>query len=62
MWWELSGDRDPEDPGSIITNVVRELGGKNGTGIEYVPNWLSYPQSQYVNLKNGFPGEGGGGY
>ncbi|KAF1843942.1 glycoside hydrolase family 18 protein [Cucurbitaria berberidis CBS 394.84] len=52
MWWEVSGDRT--DKGSIITNVVRGLGGSDGSGIESSSNWLAYPDSQYDNIKNAY--------
>ncbi|KAF2174874.1 glycoside hydrolase family 18 protein, partial [Zopfia rhizophila CBS 207.26] len=53
MWWELSGDKTGED--GIVTHVVRELGGHDGRRMEYKPNWLDYPDSQYDNLRAGFP-------
>ncbi|KAF2259983.1 chitinase 18-7 [Lojkania enalia] len=53
MWWELSGDRT--DEGSIVTNVVRELGGQDGRKMEQQPNWLRFPDSQYENMRAGFP-------
>ncbi|PSN62656.1 endochitinase [Corynespora cassiicola Philippines] len=52
MWWELSGDR--QDDGSIVSNVVRELGGPDGGKLERLPNWLHYPDSQYENMRAGF--------
>ncbi|KAF2641618.1 glycoside hydrolase family 18, chitinase [Massarina eburnea CBS 473.64] len=53
MWWELSGDR--QDQGSIVTGVSNALGGFDGSRLERKSNWISYPDSQYDNLKNGFP-------
>ncbi|KAF2121856.1 putative chitinase [Lophiotrema nucula] len=55
MWWELSGDKTGEE--SIVQNVVREFGGYHGGKIEQSPNWLTYPDSQYDNVKAGFPSE-----
>ncbi|KAH5214995.1 hypothetical protein HBI62_181820 [Parastagonospora nodorum] len=54
MWWEVSGDRN--DSGSIISNVVREMSGADGRGIESKPNWIYYPDSQFDNVKGGFKG------
>ncbi|CAO2656353.1 Nn.00g051560.m01.CDS01 [Neocucurbitaria sp. VM-36] len=54
MWWEVSGDRT--DDKSIITNVVKGLGGSDGSGIESSPNWLDYPDSQFDNIKNALSG------
>ncbi|KAF2743677.1 glycoside hydrolase family 18 protein [Sporormia fimetaria CBS 119925] len=54
MWWELSGDRNDTE-GSIIANVVNDLGGPSRKGLEYAPNWLLYPDSQYDNVRDGFP-------
>ncbi|ORY09764.1 glycoside hydrolase superfamily [Clohesyomyces aquaticus] len=53
MWWELSGDKTGEE--SIVSNVVRELGGHDGGKMERRPNWLQYPDSCFDNVKNGFP-------
>ncbi|KAJ4365829.1 Chitinase 4 [Neocucurbitaria cava] len=50
MWWEVSGDRT--DDKSIISNVVKGLGGSDGSGIESVSNWLEYPDSDFDNIKN----------
>ncbi len=33
------------------------LGGPNQSGLDNTPNTLSYPKSEYDNLKNGFPNE-----
>jgi len=54
MWWELSGDRK-QGEGSLVETVVKELGGHDGGRMEKSHNWLSYPHSQYNNLKEGFP-------
>ncbi|KAJ4348304.1 Chitinase 4 [Didymosphaeria variabile] len=53
MWWELSGDRQGE--GSIVNGVVAELGGPSSGRLEHHANWLIYPDSQYDNLRKGFP-------
>ncbi|KAF2000432.1 glycoside hydrolase family 18 protein [Amniculicola lignicola CBS 123094] len=55
MWWELNGDKPKEDSRSIITNVVKELGGHDGKMMEHCANWLTYPDSKFENLKKGFP-------
>ncbi|KAF2660615.1 glycoside hydrolase family 18 protein [Lophiostoma macrostomum CBS 122681] len=56
MWWELNGDREDEE-GSLIANVVRELGGHDSHRIKKKDNWLLYPDSCYENLKSGFPND-----
>ncbi|RDL31929.1 (Trans)glycosidase [Venustampulla echinocandica] len=49
MWWESSADRTGDQ--SLIANVVSELGAlKQGN------NCLTYPESKYENLRNGFQG------
>ncbi|OAX83173.1 hypothetical protein ACJ72_02463 [Emergomyces africanus] len=54
MWWEASGDRDPRTAekakGSLIGTFVEGVGG----GLEQQENALSFPESQYDNLKAGF--------
>ena len=40
----------------MIEQVVKGLGGKDGSGIESRPNWLAYPNSQFDNIKKGFAG------
>ncbi|PGH35532.1 chitinase [[Emmonsia] crescens] len=55
MWWEASGDRDPRSAnkanGSLIGTFIEGVGEK----LEKVENALSYPESQYDNLKAQFP-------
>jgi chitinase len=34
--------------------VVGELSGADGKGIESKPNWIYYPDSAFDNVKNGF--------
>ncbi|KAI9886632.1 MAG: Aureobasidin resistance protein Aur1 [Watsoniomyces obsoletus] len=51
MWWESSGDRNGE--GSLIGTVTQNLDSRLDTS----ENSLSYPESKYDNLKNGFPNE-----
>lgn len=40
-----------------IAKVVVELGGSDNRGLERVENNLRYPDSQYENLRHGFPSE-----
>jgi chitinase len=51
MWWESSADKDGQD--SLIGNVVGVLGGPKN--LRWEENCLSYPETKYENLKNGFP-------
>jgi chitinase len=53
MWWDASGDRHKDDPGSLIAQVVHGLGGGNGDGMEKTQNVLNFPQSSYDNIKSG---------
>ncbi|GJN85154.1 chitinase 1 [Purpureocillium lilacinum] len=46
MFWEASGDR--KDGSSLIATSINALGGLDST-----ENWLSYPESQYDNMKKG---------
>ncbi|KAI6486200.1 hypothetical protein MCOR14_003368 [Pyricularia oryzae] len=45
MFWESSQDRPGSD--SIVRTMARSLG-----KLESAQNWLSYPGSQYANIKN----------
>jgi chitinase len=51
MFWEVSGDKTGDD--SLVATVIKELG-----KLEKSKNHLSYPESQYENIKNGVKGEG----
>ncbi|KAK1767396.1 family 18 glycosyl hydrolase [Phialemonium atrogriseum] len=51
MWWESSADKPAE--ASLIGNVVEVLGGP--AGLQQAENCISYPESKYDNLKQGFP-------
>ena len=51
MWWESSGDRRVGE-GSLIEAVVGVWGEREGS-----ENRLDYPESQYENVRKGFPGE-----
>jgi chitinase len=55
MWWESSGDRGV-GKGSLVEAFVQRSGGVNRLDGEQ--NELSFPESKYENLRNGFPGEG----
>ncbi|KAI5309572.1 hypothetical protein KEM55_002930, partial [Ascosphaera atra] len=56
MWWEASGDRDPVSAskanGSLIGTFVEGVSGTNA--LDQTDNVLSYPESQYDNLRSGF--------
>ncbi|KAL9091483.1 MAG: hypothetical protein Q9165_004869 [Trypethelium subeluteriae] len=52
MWWEASGDRN--DSQSLISTLVTSFGGVGN--LDSSQNELSYPTSQFANLKAGFPG------
>ncbi|EFR03515.1 endochitinase 1 [Nannizzia gypsea CBS 118893] len=49
MWWEASGDK-PKGEGSLVETVIERLGGRET--MDKSENQLSYPQSQYDNIKN----------
>ena len=53
MWWESSADKPGNS--SLVQNVVRILGGQNGTDLENGYNKLSYPDASYDNLRSGMP-------
>ncbi|PGH18912.1 hypothetical protein AJ80_04331 [Polytolypa hystricis UAMH7299] len=57
MWWEASGDKGGKDAqksaGSLIGTFVEGVGGD--AGLDNSENALSFPESKYDNLKNGFP-------
>ncbi|KAJ6441705.1 26S proteasome subunit RPN7 [Purpureocillium lavendulum] len=46
MFWEASGDR--QDGSSLVATSINSLG-----GLDMTENWLSYPESQYDNMKKG---------
>lgn len=48
MFWEASGDRT--DGGSLIAAAFNAQGGTGS--LDKTQNLLSYPQSQYQNIKN----------
>ncbi|MCJ1467270.1 hypothetical protein MMC07_005894 [Pseudocyphellaria aurata] len=50
MWWESSADKQGDE--SLIGTVVRCL-----QDLDRSHNTLSYPESKYDNLRNGFPDE-----
>jgi chitinase len=52
MFWEASGDRN--DSGSLILTSYNALQGLGG--VDNSQNLLSYPNSQYDNIKAGVPG------
>jgi chitinase len=51
MWWESSADKEGSE--SLIGNVVDVLGGPNS--LEWKENCITYPNTKYDNLRNGFP-------
>lgn len=58
MWWESSGDKggrtaDAAD-GSLIGSFVDFAGGIGA--LDQTANAISFPESRYDNLRNGFPG------
>jgi len=57
MWWETSGDRPKCSNDSLICVAARGLGGPQAEDLEFRQNCLEYPQSRYLNLRRGMPGE-----
>ena len=53
MWWEVSMDKVGSQ--SLIATSVGVFGGSAGLDGGY--NHLAYPESEYVNLREGFPSE-----
>ncbi|KAL5344426.1 Chitinase 4 [Pseudogymnoascus australis] len=53
MWWESSADALGSK--SLITSVYLALGGKDGLGLDKTPNTLTYPDSNYDNVRAGMP-------
>ncbi|UNI20978.1 Chitinase [Purpureocillium takamizusanense] len=51
LFWEASGDKNKTDPDNIVSTVATSLG-----ELENSQNQLSYPGSQYDNIKNGMKG------
>ncbi|OAA65350.1 class 5 chitinase 1 [Niveomyces insectorum RCEF 264] len=51
MWWESSADKN--DSASLIGTVVGGLGGPGN--LQQRANCLTFPETKYENLKNGFP-------
>ncbi|KAK3385340.1 endochitinase [Podospora didyma] len=51
MWWESSADKESGE--SLIGNVVDVFGGP--CALKHDNNCISYPNTKYDNLKNGFP-------
>lgn len=59
MWWEASGDRGGKNAtqagGSLIATFVEGVTANGQKGLEKSQNSIEYPESQYENLKKGFP-------
>ncbi|KAF2844250.1 glycoside hydrolase family 18 protein [Plenodomus tracheiphilus IPT5] len=51
MWWESSSDKKGAD--SLISTFVNNVGGIRA--LDQSANLLSFPQSKYQNLREGFP-------
>lgn len=58
MWWESSGDKGGKTAnaadGSLIGSFVDYAGGIGA--LDQTANAISFPESRYDNLRNGFPG------
>jgi chitinase len=48
-WWESSGDREITSNKSIVSTVVKELGGERN--LRQARNNLYYPKSKYYNIR-----------
>lgn len=48
MLWELSGDKNPANPNSLVSTISQWA----GRMLESSPNHLLYPSSQFNNIKN----------
>lgn len=59
MWWESSGDKGGKEAhaadGSLIGTFVDVVGGVGA--LDQTANAISFPESKYDNLRNGFPGQ-----
>lgn len=53
MWWESSADALGSK--SLIASVYLALGGNNGLGLDKTSNTLTYPDSDYANIRAGMP-------
>lgn len=47
MFWELSADHKDDHPRSLLNTVYQSFGGR----LDSIPNHLSYPESQYDNVR-----------
>ena len=61
MWWESSADKGGKEAnageGSLIGTFVEAVAGPDAGGLLKSENAIDYPESQYDNLKAGFPDE-----
>jgi hypothetical protein len=55
MYWELSGDKKPNEGG--IVHLVKDRLARDGKGLDRRPNWLEYRTSKWENLAKGMPNE-----